>query len=384
MRTSRRRPLLAACAAVVLALAAPASAGEPAEALRVPDGLQLGRGAPPPPDGITAGGWLVADARTGEVLAARDAHVPFAPASTLKVLTALALLPAVPPDRVVVPTQAEVDVEGSKVGLLRGVGYTGEELYSALLMVSGNDAANALAGAAGGQEAAAALMNAEAARLGAVDTRAVNPHGLDAPGQVTTAYDLAVLGRAALEVPDVARWATTRRSTMPAAPGQPRFEIVNKNKLLGAYEGALGLKNGYTSSARASFVGAAERDGVRLVVTLLRADPRVMDEAARLLDWGFAAHAADIEPVGALPEAPADEPADGEAGDEKADDGEAGELAAGGPAGPDDGTGAGRDARAASSGTPVDLPVRELAGALLVVAAVATVRPARRRGPVPA
>jgi len=281
---------------------------------RMPAGLVLGDGAPSAPTGITAAGWLVADLDTGEVLAAQDAHSTFAPASTLKLLTALALLPVVPPDRVVVPTQAEVEVEGSKVGLLRDVPYPAEELYSALLMVSGNDAAAALAGAAGGQEAAAALMNAEAQRLGAVDTRAVNPHGLDAEGQVSSPYDLAVIAREALKRPDIARWVATRRGTITAGPGQPRFDMVNHNKLLGAYDGALGVKNGYTRAAMASFVGAAERDGRRLVVTLMRAQPRVWAEAGVLLDWGFAALAAGAEPVGVLPPPPGPEQP-GDAGD---------------------------------------------------------------------
>jgi D-alanyl-D-alanine carboxypeptidase (penicillin-binding protein 5/6) len=363
MRTPRRpavlRAGLVALTAGTLALSTPvAHAAEPTG--RVADGLQVGAGAPAPPEGISAAGWLVADADTGEVLAARQAHEPFAPASTLKVLTALALLPVVPREQVVVPSQAEVDVEGSKVGLVRDVPYTGEQLYTALLTVSGNDAANALAGAAGGRAAAAAAMNAEAARLGAEDTHAVNPHGLDADGQVTTAYDLAVIGRAALDSPAVARWVTTRRSTMPGGPGKPQFEIVNKNKLLGSYDGALGVKNGYTTSARATFIGAAERDGHRLVVTLLRADPRVWEEAGRLLDWGFAALDAGAQPVGSLPAPPEPE-------------GEARAAAAAEPAG-----GSGTSATSPEApGTDVALPARQLAGALLVAAAVVAVRPGR-------
>jgi serine-type D-Ala-D-Ala carboxypeptidase (penicillin-binding protein 5/6) len=339
------------------------SDADPASATdRLSSGLALGAGAPAAPAGITAASWVVADLDTGEVLAAQDAHQQLAPASTLKVLTALSLLPVVPPDSTVSPTQAEIDVEGSKVGLLRSVGYPAEELYASLLMVSGNDSANALAGAAGGQEAAAALMNAEATRLGALDTRAVNPHGLDAQGQVSTAYDLAVLGRAALDEPDIARWVTTRRGTMSAGPDAPRFEIYNKNKLLGAYEGALGVKNGYTSAAQASFIGAAERDGHRLVVSLMRAQPKVWAEAGILLDWGFAALEADAEPVGELPEVP--EPDDDEAASasehDEADD-------------------APRAVPASASGGVPPLPGRQLAGALLVAAAVVVVRPGRRR-----
>lgn len=355
--TSRPRALLGLAALAVVVAAAPAAAQDDGPP-RLPAGLVVAAGAPALPTDLTAAVWLVADLDTGEVLAARDGHAAHAPASTLKVLTALALLPEVPPDRVVVPQQSEVDVEGSKVGLLRDVPYPAEELYASLLMVSGNDAANVLGAAAGGQDAAAAQMNATAARLGAVDTHAVNQHGLDAEGQVSTAYDLAVIARAALDQPDIARWATTRRSSVAAGPGAPRFEINNKNKLLGSYEGALGLKNGYTTAAKASFIGAAERDGRRVVVTLMRAEPQVMAEGARLLDWAFAASAAGAQPVGRLPtvgtDAAADAPADG--------DQPALTPVAARP-GPDLGA----------------LPGRELAGALLAAAAVVVVRPARRR-----
>jgi D-alanyl-D-alanine carboxypeptidase (penicillin-binding protein 5/6) len=285
------------------------------------------------------------------------------------VLTTLALLPEVPPDQVVVPEQADIDVEGSKVGLLRGVPYPAEELYAALLMVSGNDTANVLGTAAGGQAAAAVIMNRTARDLGAVDTVAVNQHGLDAEGQVSTPYDLAVITRAALEEPDVARWVATRRSTMTGKPGGPRFETYNHNKLLGSYEGALGVKNGYTSRARASFIGAAERDGRRLVVTLMRAEPRVWAEAARLLDWGFAAAAAGARPVGALPVAAEPEPVEAasEAATEAGTDAAAEDAAELAPAA----------ARSESDLPP--LPGREFAGALLVGATLVAVRPTRRR-----
>jgi D-alanyl-D-alanine carboxypeptidase (penicillin-binding protein 5/6) len=94
----------------------------------------------------------------------------------------------------------------------------------------------------------------------------VNPHGLDAEGQVSSAYDLALIARAGMSDPQFAAYAATRRSSV-AAPGGQRIEIATKNRLLKDYDGALGIKNGYTNAARASFVGAAERDGQRLVVT---------------------------------------------------------------------------------------------------------------------
>jgi serine-type D-Ala-D-Ala carboxypeptidase (penicillin-binding protein 5/6) len=357
------RTLLPACAAALACalLATPALAADvPA---RLPDGLVIAEGAPALPEGVAATAWLVADMDTGEVLGAQDGHARLAPASTLKVLTALALLPEVPAGTPVTTTQEQVDVEGSKVGLLGRTAYPAEELYQALLMVSGNDAANALAGAVGGREQAAALMNATAERLGALDTRAVNPHGLDAEGQTSSPHDLAVLLRALLQDPQLAAWGALPRTTVSAGPDRPRFEVVNKNKLLTSYEGALAGKNGYTSAAQASFVGAAERvvDGRprRVAVALMRTQPRFWDEARGLLDWGFAAIDAEAKAVGALP-SPGEAPPRANPAEDRGGAGAAARTVA--------------DEVVERSGLPLP-PARPVAGALLVVAAVAVVRP---------
>lgn len=294
----QRSPVvLAAAVLAVLALGAPAQADDTVGGDRLAtDGVVVDPGSPTLPD-VKAESWVVADLDSGEVLAAKDPHGLYAPASTLKTLTALTLIPVVRAERRIVPTFDDVNVEGSKVGIVQRVAYPASELFSALLMVSGNDAANALATAAGGQEATAGLMNARALELGARDTHAVNPHGLDAEGQVSSAYDLALISRAGLADPDFARYVTTVSSSV-SGPGGQRIAIRNKNKLLTTYPGALGVKNGYTVAAQASFVGAADRDGHRIVVTLMRATPRVFDEARKLLDWGFSA--VDAEPVGTL------------------------------------------------------------------------------------
>ena len=297
-----RTRLLAAALVGLVAAAGPAAAGTDRDGPVGGDRLGardvvVDPGAPKLPDGLTAASWLVADLDSGDVLAAKDPHGRYAPASTLKTLTALTLIPVLEPDRKVVPTFDDINIEGSKVGLVERVGYPVSELLSALMMVSGNDAANVLATAAGGQQATAALMNDKARSLQAYDTRAVNPHGLDAEGQVSSSYDLALIARAGLADPDFARYAAMKRGSV-SAPGSARIEMYTKNKLLKSYEGALGIKNGYTSRARASFVGAAERDGRRLVVTLMKADPKVADEAVKLLDWGFAA--GQVDPVGEL------------------------------------------------------------------------------------
>ena len=309
-----RAPLtLTAVALAVLTVAGPAAAvsdgslaGQPTAGDRLAErGVVVDRSAPVLPD-VAAASWLVADLDTGEVLAARDPHGRYAPASTLKTLTALALLPVVDPTRRILASLDDVAVDGSKVGLVERSSYPAGELFAALLMVSGNDAANALASAAGGQAATSQLMNARARELGAVDTVAVNPHGLDAPGQVSSAYDLALFLRAGLARPDFTRYLTTRRASV-AGSGVERIDTANKNKLLSSFPGTVGGKNGFTSTARASYVGAAERDGRRLVVALMKSTPKVFDEATKLLDWGFAA--SRVVPVGELATT-GDEPAE--------------------------------------------------------------------------
>jgi D-alanyl-D-alanine carboxypeptidase (penicillin-binding protein 5/6) len=173
-----------------------------------------------------------------------------------------------------------------------------------MLMTSGNDAANALATASGGQQVTAELMNAEAERIGATNTHAVNPSGLDAPGQVSTAYDLALIGRAAMQLPDFRSYVGTKRSTILGRMGKP-LRITTHDKLLFNYDGAIGIKNGYTVRAGATYIGAATRGGRSVIVTVLHAKARVWPEVAHLLDWGFAAQKAGATPLGQLHEPPA-------------------------------------------------------------------------------
>ena len=373
MRTPFR--LAAVTAAAVLALSSPAAA-QSDEVVGGRDlaatGVVVEPGAPALPQ-VAAASWLVADLDSGDVLAAKDPHGQYAPASTLKALTALTLIPELPADRVVQASFDDVNVEGSKVGVNEGVPYPVHELFAALMMVSGNDAANVLASAAGGQERTAALMNAKAEELGALDTHAVNPHGLDAPGQVSSAYDLALMARAGLDDPDFARYVSTKQASI-AAPGGARIATANKNKLLYRYPGALGIKNGYTNAARASFIGAAERDGRRLVVTLMKADPRVFDEAVKLLDWGFSAGAAT--PVGELvqPEASPTPPSAGPADTTERTSGTTASAAAAPAPAPAVGD---------STGLPVTLAGLGLAAAALLAVRVRPV-PAGRRASRPA
>jgi D-alanyl-D-alanine carboxypeptidase (penicillin-binding protein 5/6) len=255
-------------------------------------GLVVAEGAPALPDGLAAAGWLVADAGTGAVLAARDPHGRYYPASTLKTLTLLTLVPLLDPARVVVGTAEDENVEGSRVGLVQGGQYPVSLLFQALILQSGNDAANALARAAGGVEVTVAAMNETAEDIGAFDTVAGTPSGLDVAGQSSSPYDLALIFRALVSDPATAAILTTPTATMPAVEGRsPGYQIQSQNPLLSAYPGNLGGKTGFTDAARHTFVTAAERDGRRLVVSVMATENtplRAADQAARLLDWGFA------------------------------------------------------------------------------------------------
>ncbi|MEU4569804.1 D-alanyl-D-alanine carboxypeptidase [Micromonospora sp. NPDC023956] len=273
---------------------APAERAVGGAALATP-GLVVPPGAAPPP-ALTATSWLVADLDTGAVLGGCGPHEPATPASVQKLLLAATLLPALDPQQVVTVTRADLDIEpgSSAVGLVEGGRYPVELLWLGLLLQSGNDAANVLARLGGGGQGAAGgvrAMNERAHRLGAYQTHAVTPSGLDGPGQFTSAYDLALIARVCFADPTFRRYALTPRALVPAQGRLARgFEIQNENPLVARYPGALGGKTGFTDLARHTYVGAAERDGRRLVVTLLGAEPRPLrgwQQGAALLDWGF-------------------------------------------------------------------------------------------------
>ena len=252
-------------------------------------GVVVADGAPPLPDGLAANGWLVADAGTGDVLAARDPHGRYYPASTLKTLTLLTLAPLLDPATVVAGTTEDESIEGSRVGLVQGGRYPVSLLFQALILQSGNDAANALARTAGGVGVTVAAMNETAEDISAYDTVAGTPSGLDMAGQSSSPYDLALIFRALLADPTTAAVLTTPAVDMPAVEGRsPGYQIQNQNPLAGT-PGNLGGKTGFTDAARHTFVTAADRGARRLVVSIMdteRVPLRAADQAALLLDWG--------------------------------------------------------------------------------------------------
>ncbi|MEU5989061.1 serine hydrolase [Spirillospora sp. NPDC047418] len=267
---------------------------------------------------IKASSWLIADADTGEVLAARDPHGRYLPASTIKTLTALTLIPKLDPNRLVRPSQKACDVEGTKVGLTPKMQYKVSDLFHAMLMMSANDAAFTLAEADGGVKKTLADMNAEAKRINAHDTLAGSPNGLDKDlgldvrTQHTSAYDLALILRQGMKNPQYRAYMQAIDFPFPAPPTKKQrkkgkkvggYPIHTHNHMLAgereAYAGMVGGKNGYTIAAKQTFVAEARRGGHTIVISLMHADRPPSPYAAKLLDWGFAARG-KVQPVGAL------------------------------------------------------------------------------------
>ncbi|NUS72089.1 MAG: D-alanyl-D-alanine carboxypeptidase [Corynebacteriales bacterium] len=242
-----------------------------------------------------ASSWVVADMNTGEVLAACNPNDQYAPASVIKLLTALAVQPKLDPNQSVDVTYEDLmmDPASSRMGLVPWGKYSAETLLLGLFLNSGNDAAQTLARAAGGQGGMPGTineMNALAAKIGATNTHVENPHGLDAPGQVTTAYDLAVIAKEVFKNDKLAQYLRTTEAWVPEQPTYHGFQIQNDNQLLYNYEGALGGKTGYTNEAQHSYVGAAQRGNRKLVVTILhgqRTPAPLWNQSMALLDWGF-------------------------------------------------------------------------------------------------
>ncbi|MDT5000901.1 MAG: hypothetical protein QOK12_3006 [Mycobacterium sp.] len=237
--------------------------------------------------------WIVADMDTGQILAGRDEYARHAPASTIKTLLALVVLDELPLDATVVADEADATTECNCAGVKSGRTYTTTELLDGLLLVSGNDAANTLAHMLGGRDVAVAKMNAKAASLGANDTQAGSPSGLNGPGidGYTTAHDLTVIFRAALANPVFAGITSSPSAPFPGDAGP--VMLLNQDEMLGRYPGMLGGKTGFTDVARKTFVGAAQRDGRRLLVAMMyglvtEGGPTYWDQATSLLDWGFA------------------------------------------------------------------------------------------------
>ncbi|WP_337662792.1 D-alanyl-D-alanine carboxypeptidase [Streptomyces sp. AC04842] len=336
-KTVRRSALVASAVLLSTALTAPAALAAPGpkpsatppahtsivggERLAKPGTqVNLAAGVPVLPKELSARSWIVADAESGEVLAAHNAHWRLAPASTLKMLFADTLLPKWPrttTHRVEPSDLAGVGAGSSMVGVKEDETYSVHDLWLGVFLRSGNDAVHVLSAMNGGVDKTVQEMNEHAKELQALDTHAVSPDGYDAPGQVSSAYDLTLIARSGLQKKDFREYCSTVRAQFPGETKKNKkgkrvrgsFEIQNTNRLLSGdydvpvYQGIAGVKNGNTTNAGATFTGVAERDGKVLLVTVMNPQKKgsneVYKETARLFDWGFAA-AGKVEPVGEM------------------------------------------------------------------------------------
>ena len=256
---------------------------------------------------------------------AKNVEKRHAPASTIKLLTALALVDEFDDKKKKVTAEFEdMEIDGTKVGLMQTNKYSIDLLFHAMLMSSANDAANALGRAAGGQDKAVKLMNEKAAELGMSNTQAKNTSGLDAKGQYTTAEDLMKLAWAVCEDDYLMKVIGTETFKFPGGKNPQTkekfkgYEIQNHTKIVGQVDGGLGLKNGFTRAAKGSYVAVAERDGHRVVTTMLGIDNNSRQVAVDLLEWDFAQEdpkSLQTVPVGIQATAGADPAATGSSSD---------------------------------------------------------------------
>ena len=258
-----------------------------------------GDGIAAPPD-TSASSFIIADLDTGEILAAKNPHKKLPPASTLKTLTALTLLPRLDMNKIYVGTKKEPATIGNKVGIYPGRKYKIKDIWYGFMLDSGNDAGVALANASGGIKKTAALMQAKAKSIQAFDTTPKSPHGLDTPGQLSSAYDLALIARAAMERSDFRKIVKTKRYTFPkSGPKNVNRKIKNLNKLLFTYPGTLGVKTGWTTRGQNTYIGVVKRDGHTIIITFMHLKYGRDALAKALFDWGFKA-IGEVEPVGKL------------------------------------------------------------------------------------
>lgn len=239
---------------------------------------------------VNAKAAVLIEADSGRVLYEQHAHTRLPMASTTKIMTALVVLERCDLRATVAVDERAVGVEGSSVYLYPGELLTVEQLLYAVLLSSANDAAAALAYlVADSIEGFAALMNQKAAEIGVRHTHFQNPHGLDADGHYTTAYDLAVITAYALQNEDFLRIVSTQKKVIPLQGQEGARVLRNHNRLLASYSGCIGVKTGFTKKSGRCLVSAAERDGVRLICVTLDC-PDDWRTHTQLLDMGFATY----------------------------------------------------------------------------------------------
>jgi D-alanyl-D-alanine carboxypeptidase (penicillin-binding protein 5/6) len=229
---------------------------------------------------------LVMDAPTGEVLFEKNAHVPLPMASTTKVMTALLGVERLRPHEVIQVSAYAASMDASKLYLRPGELMRADDLLQAILLKSANDASAALAEKISGSEMAfARLMTRRARELGALNTHFENASGLPSDDHYSTAYDLAVILRYAMQRPDFAEIMQMKTANVESMTGRT-WTVRNHNRLLWTFPGALGGKTGWTRASRHCYVGMVEQNGKTLIVSVL-ASSRMWGDINELLLYGF-------------------------------------------------------------------------------------------------
>ena len=240
-------------------------------------------------DGETsAKAMCVIESSTGRVLKSKNKDEKLAMASTTKIMTALVTIKNVKDlNEIVNINDNAVGIEGTSMYLRKGEKLTVKELLLGLMLPSGNDAAVALAYHVGGsEENFVKMMNEEAKSLKLENTSFANPHGLDAKGHYTSAYDLAIIASEAMKLDAFKEIARTKHTQVTGSKiNEPRF-LSNKNKLLKTLEGCNGVKTGFTDNAGRCFVGSCERNGMNLICVVLNCGP-MFEDCAKLLEECF-------------------------------------------------------------------------------------------------
>lgn len=243
--------------------------------------------AAPNPPIVNASSAILMDAETGDVLYTKNVRTPMAPASTTKIMTAVLTLENLNLDKLVTICPHAASREGSSMHLFNKEQTTVRELLYGLMLVSGNDAATALAeNLSGTEDKFAQLMTEKAHQIGMMDTVFKNASGLPMVGHLTTAYDMAILTRYALKVPGFAKIAGTKFKDFPGTKKSASRQLRNHNKLLWRYPYANGVKTGYTVKAGGCLVSSATHNGKTLITVVLKT-PTIYDDTINLFNYGF-------------------------------------------------------------------------------------------------
>jgi len=246
---------------------------------------------------LSAEGAALMDAYTGTLLYGKNPDRKLYPASTTKILTALLVIEAGKLDQLVTVAPEDTQVEPSALYIKAGEQYTRRDMLYGLMLKSANDVALALARDNAGSVAAfAEKMTRRAHQLGALSSHFTNPHGLHHPSHCSTARDLALIARAAMEQPVFREIVST--TSHPWTNPRGTIPLVNKNRLLRDFPGCTGLKTGYTRAAGQVLVSSALRDGREVISVVMRADrPGIWTDSRKLLQLGFAPNPQPADPT---------------------------------------------------------------------------------------